>query len=165
MDIDVESVNWEEGSLLRPPFFDFPDANWVFSLFSFSLPPSPAALSLLILPAAAVDETHGNFPTETPAQHTKSLDSYVHSSFLITIRIRLDSAKMYSLLLSLSLMASAAVGVLAADSPEFKIDVTQEVVCDRKTKSGDGIQVHYRGTLADNGNQFDSSTCSSSPLI
>ncbi|KAI1819106.1 hypothetical protein F4861DRAFT_528236 [Xylaria intraflava] len=57
-------------------------------------------------------------------------------------------------LCSLSLLASAAVGALAAD---LKIDVTLPVECERKTKDGDTIMVHYRGTLADTGAQFDSS--------
>jgi FK506-binding protein 2 len=57
--------------------------------------------------------------------------------------------------LSLSLLASAAIGVLAAG--DLKIDVTYAVECDRKTKSGDKIDVHYKGTLASNGNKFDSS--------
>ncbi|KAI1111018.1 hypothetical protein F5Y14DRAFT_426829 [Nemania sp. NC0429] len=61
---------------------------------------------------------------------------------------------MYRLLCSLTLLASAAVGALAAD---LKIDVTLPVECDRKTKKGDAIEVHYRGTLASNGNKFDAS--------
>lgn len=44
-------------------------------------------------------------------------------------------------LATLSLLASAAVGVLAAD--ELNIDVTYAVECERKTKSGD--TVHVRG--------------------
>ena len=63
---------------------------------------------------------------------------------------------MQNILLSLGLVASAAVGALAS-SPEFKIEVTQPVKCDRKTKNGDGIQVHYRGTFAGTDKQFDSS--------
>ncbi|KAI0121152.1 cation transport protein-domain-containing protein [Xylariales sp. AK1849] len=58
-------------------------------------------------------------------------------------------------LLALSLVASAAVGALAAE--ELKIDVTQEVECDRRTQKGDTIEAHYRGTLASNGNKFDAS--------
>ncbi|KAI0396447.1 FKBP-type peptidyl-prolyl cis-trans isomerase [Xylariaceae sp. FL0594] len=61
---------------------------------------------------------------------------------------------MYSLLCSLTLLASAAVGALASD---LKIDVTLPVECDRKTQKGDSIEVHYRGTLASNGKQFDAS--------
>lgn len=62
---------------------------------------------------------------------------------------------MKSVLLSFSLLASAAIGVLAAD--ELQIDKTLEVECDRKTKKGDTIQVHYRGTLKSNGQKFDAS--------
>ncbi|KAJ4291485.1 Peptidyl-prolyl cis-trans isomerase fpr2 [Collariella sp. IMI 366227] len=59
------------------------------------------------------------------------------------------------LLLSLSLLASAAVGALAAD--ELNIDVTLPVECDRKTQRGDTVSVHYRGTLQSNGEKFDAS--------
>lgn len=62
---------------------------------------------------------------------------------------------MTRLFLTLSLLASAAIGALAADS-DLGIDVTLPVECDRKTKSGDKIFVHYRGTLT-NGNKFDAS--------
>ncbi|KAI0428928.1 hypothetical protein F5Y09DRAFT_274870 [Xylaria sp. FL1042] len=61
---------------------------------------------------------------------------------------------MYRLLCSLTLLASAAVGALASD---LKIDVTLPVECDRRTQKGDSIEVHYRGTLASNGNKFDAS--------
>ncbi|KAI1465327.1 uncharacterized protein F4812DRAFT_438297 [Daldinia caldariorum] len=59
--------------------------------------------------------------------------------------------------LPLSLVASFAAGALASSSPELKIEVTLPVECDRKTESGDNIQVHYRGTLASNGKKFDAS--------
>lgn len=62
---------------------------------------------------------------------------------------------MKSIFLSLSLLASATVGVLAAE--ELGIDVTVPVECDRKTRKGDKINVHYRGTLQSNGQQFDAS--------
>ncbi|KAI2465173.1 hypothetical protein F4781DRAFT_410423 [Annulohypoxylon bovei var. microspora] len=61
---------------------------------------------------------------------------------------------MRSFLFSLSLVASITFGALASD---LKIDVTLPVECDRKTQKGDNIQVHYRGTLASNGNKFDAS--------
>lgn len=69
------------------------------------------------------------------------------------------------LLVSLSLLASAAVGILGAE--ELGIDVTTAVECERKTKKGDTIQVHYRGTLKSNGQKFDASALkrlSCSPL-
>ena len=62
---------------------------------------------------------------------------------------------MQRILLSLSLLASAAVGVLASD--DLKIEVTLPVECERKTHKGDSIDVHYRGTLQSNGEKFDAS--------
>ncbi|KAI1341169.1 hypothetical protein F5Y15DRAFT_26348 [Xylariaceae sp. FL0016] len=70
---------------------------------------------------------------------------------------------MQNLLLSVSLLASAAIGALASDSG-LKIDVTLPVECDRKTQKGDAIEVHYRGTLASNGNKFDASYDRGSPF-
>ncbi|KAI0890968.1 hypothetical protein F4806DRAFT_489771 [Annulohypoxylon nitens] len=64
---------------------------------------------------------------------------------------------MRNFLFSLSLVASITLGALASDPSELKIDVTLPVECDRKTQKGDIIQVHYRGTLASNGNKFDAS--------
>jgi len=60
------------------------------------------------------------------------------------------------------LLASAALGAVAAE--DLKIDVTVPVECDRKTQSGDKVQMHYRGTLAADGKQFDASmSCPASP--
>ncbi|KAH7250416.1 Peptidyl-prolyl cis-trans isomerase fpr2 [Fusarium solani] len=64
--------------------------------------------------------------------------------------------------LILSVLASAAVGVVAE---ELKIDVTLPVVCERKTKNGDKIHMHYRGTLAADGSQFDASYDRGTPLV
>ncbi|KAF4914557.1 FK506-binding protein 2 [Colletotrichum viniferum] len=61
---------------------------------------------------------------------------------------------MQGLLLSLGLLASSAVNVAAA---ELQIDVTQAVECERKTKNGDKVNMHYRGTLQSNGQKFDAS--------
>lgn len=58
--------------------------------------------------------------------------------------------------LFLSVLASTAVGVVTA-AEELKIDVTVPVNCERKTKNGDKVSMHYRGTLADGGKQFDAS--------
>ena len=62
----------------------------------------------------------------------------------------------------LSLLASAAIGTVAA--VEVGIEVTVPVECERKTKNGDNIQVHYRGTLAADGSQFDASYDRGQPL-
>ena len=56
--------------------------------------------------------------------------------------------------LSLAVLA-ATLGLVAAD--ELKIDVTHAVECERKSQKGDAIEVHYRGTLASNGEKFDAS--------
>jgi FK506-binding protein 2 len=43
-------------------------------------------------------------------------------------------------------------------------NLTPEITCTRKTKTGDKIDVHYRGTLASDGTQFDASYDRGSPL-
>ena len=57
--------------------------------------------------------------------------------------------------LFLSVIASAAVGLVAAEG--LKIDVTLPVECERKTQKGDVVNMHYTGTLASTGSKFDSS--------
>ncbi|KAF7559087.1 hypothetical protein G7046_g5058 [Stylonectria norvegica] len=61
-----------------------------------------------------------------------------------------------------SVLASAAAGV-AADA-QVNVDVTLPVVCERTTKAGDRVSMHYRGTLADTGKQFDASYDRGQPL-
>lgn len=63
---------------------------------------------------------------------------------------------MKGIFLSVSLLASAAFGVVAAEG--LGIDVTLPVECERKSQKGDKIFVHYRGTLQSNGEKFDAST-------
>lgn len=67
------------------------------------------------------------------------------------------------LITAISLLASAAVGVLGAS--ELGVDVTLPVDCERKTQSGDKIYVHYRGTLQSNGEKFDASSSAPSYKI
>ncbi|KAL7796840.1 hypothetical protein V8C37DRAFT_371637 [Trichoderma ceciliae] len=57
--------------------------------------------------------------------------------------------------LLLSALASCAIGVVAAE--DLKVEVTHAVECERKTQKGDKVSMHYRGTLADSGKQFDAS--------
>lgn len=45
----------------------------------------------------------------------------------------------------------------AATAEKLRIDVTHETECERKTKNGDNVEMHYRGTLAKDGKQFDAS--------
>jgi FK506-binding protein 2 len=54
-----------------------------------------------------------------------------------------------------SVLASAALSLVAAE--ELKVEVTKAVECERKTEKGDLVSMHYRGTLADSGKQFDAS--------
>ena len=58
-------------------------------------------------------------------------------------------------------IAALATAVLAA---EVKIDITRAVECERKSKVGDKIEVHYRGTLQDGGKEFDASYNRGTPL-
>jgi len=65
------------------------------------------------------------------------------------------------LAVSIAALATVATTVLAA---EVTIEVTREVECERKSKKGDKISVHYRGTLQDGGKQFDASYDRGQPL-
>lgn len=64
-------------------------------------------------------------------------------------------------LLTLAALATVATSVFAA---EVKIEVTRAVECERKTKRGDKISVHYRGTLESDGSEFDASYGRGQPL-
>lgn len=66
--------------------------------------------------------------------------------------------------LTVSIVALATVATTVLAGEEVKIEVTREVECDRKTKKGDKISVHYRGTLQDGGKQFDASYDRGQPL-
>ncbi|PQE04280.1 FK506-binding 2 protein [Rutstroemia sp. NJR-2017a BVV2] len=64
---------------------------------------------------------------------------------------------------TLALLAFTS-SVLAA---EVKVEVTKAVECDRKTKKGDTISVHYRGNLEEDGKvgkEFDASYNRGQPL-
>lgn len=66
------------------------------------------------------------------------------------------------LTVSIAALATMAATVMAGE--EVKIEVTREVECERKSKKGDKISVHYRGTLQDGGKQFDASYDRGQPL-
>ncbi len=68
------------------------------------------------------------------------------------------------LLLSLTVLATVASYVSAADDEDVKVEVTNPVECSRKTQRGDKIEVHYRGTLAQDESQFDASYDREQPL-
>ncbi|KAF7197208.1 FK506-binding protein 2 [Pseudocercospora fuligena] len=56
-------------------------------------------------------------------------------------------------------------GVSALDKP-LDIDITEAKTCgeDEKTKKGDKVEMHYRGTLEDTGYEFDASYNRGTPL-
>lgn len=57
----------------------------------------------------------------------------------------------------------ALVGLVSSSGLEIEY-LTPTVECTRKTVTGDTIEVHYRGTLASNGNEFDASYNRGQPL-
>lgn len=65
-----------------------------------------------------------------------------------------------TILLSAVLLATS---IFALDTP-LDIDVTHKVECKRPTQRGDKIDVHYRGTLASDGSEFDASYKRGQPL-
>ncbi|GAB7332187.1 hypothetical protein MBLNU13_g04049t1 [Cladosporium sp. NU13] len=65
-----------------------------------------------------------------------------------------------SIISAFALLFSAAS---ALDKP-LDIQVTKAVECTRKTKSGDKVNVHYRGTLDADGSEFDASYNRGQPL-
>lgn len=60
-------------------------------------------------------------------------------------------------LYALALVPLAAAASTTAPTDELRIDTTRSVACTRKTHNGDKISVHYNGTLASDGTEFDSS--------
>lgn len=53
----------------------------------------------------------------------------------------------------------------AADSSGLKIEKTHEIdSCKRRTRAGDTVAMHYRGTLASTGKEFDASYNRGQPL-
>lgn len=69
-------------------------------------------------------------------------------------------------LLSTLIASAVALASLGAAAPEgLEIEyLTPAVTCERKSKKGDTIDVHYAGTLQDTGKEFDSSIGRGTPL-
>ncbi|KAI9888047.1 MAG: Peptidyl-prolyl cis-trans isomerase fpr2 [Watsoniomyces obsoletus] len=63
-----------------------------------------------------------------------------------------------------AILVSGLAFVAAAADDKVQVEVTHAVECDRKTQRGDQIEVHYRGTLASDGSQFDASYDRGTPL-
>ncbi|GIZ40928.1 hypothetical protein CKM354_000424800 [Cercospora kikuchii] len=62
-----------------------------------------------------------------------------------------------------TVVATLALGVTALDKP-LDIEKTHTVECTTKTKVGDKVEMHYRGTLASDGSEFDASYNRNQPL-
>lgn len=68
-------------------------------------------------------------------------------------------------LLSTLIASAVALASLGAATEGLEIEyLTPAVTCERKTKKGDTIDVHYAGTLQDTGKEFDSSIGRGTPL-
>ncbi|KUL82522.1 hypothetical protein ZTR_10631 [Talaromyces verruculosus] len=63
-----------------------------------------------------------------------------------------------------TILTSLFLAATIATAAELQIDVTNPVECNRKTTNGDTVKMHYRGTLADSGKQFDASYDRGTPL-
>ena len=68
-----------------------------------------------------------------------------------------------SLLLT-TLLFATLLPLTTATPDGLTIEVTESVSCNRKTKKGDSVDMHYRGTLAADGSEFDASYNRGAPL-
>lgn len=64
----------------------------------------------------------------------------------------------------LSLSLSLPIPFTLAATPSVSTEYLHTAPCTRKTQQGDSIKVHYRGTLASDGTQFDASYDRGQPL-
>ena len=70
-----------------------------------------------------------------------------------------------SLPLLTTLLFATLLPLTTASTPDgLTIEVTESVSCNRKTKKGDSVDMHYRGTLAADGSEFDASYNRGAPL-
>ncbi|RAL11301.1 peptidylprolyl isomerase family protein FPR2 [Aspergillus homomorphus CBS 101889] len=62
-------------------------------------------------------------------------------------------------------LLTLALATLTTATSELGIEVTHPVECTRKTQKGDTVHMHYRGTLAADGSEFDASYKRGQPLV
>lgn len=74
---------------------------------------------------------------------------------LLLLQLPLRAILTFILITALTTLTSAS---------GLQIDVTSPVECTRKTKKGDNVDMHYRGTLASDGSEFDASYNRGKPL-
>ncbi|XP_033647707.1 peptidyl-prolyl cis-trans isomerase FKBP2-like [Asterias rubens] len=84
---------------------------------------------------------------------------------MVSLKVAL-TAGIVTFILIAGLVVVVVVVVEAGDKPKkLQIDVTKKVEnCDRRSKVGDSLHMHYTGTLED-GTQFDSSIPRGSPFV
>ena len=66
--------------------------------------------------------------------------------------------------LAVTLLAALVLPFVSAVPEGLGIEVTNSVECTRKTVKGDKVDMHYRGTLASDGSEFDASYNRGQPL-
>ncbi|KAF1830977.1 hypothetical protein BDW02DRAFT_591505 [Decorospora gaudefroyi] len=69
-----------------------------------------------------------------------------------------------ALALATATAATAATAGEIVNNAHLKTEVVTAAECSRKTKAGDKINVHYRGTLESDGSEFDASYNRGQPL-
>ncbi|KAI9682011.1 MAG: Peptidyl-prolyl cis-trans isomerase fpr2 [Caeruleum heppii] len=72
--------------------------------------------------------------------------------------------RLLAVLLAVAATSVSITAGAASDDDHVTVEVTQAVDCDRKSQKGDSIEVHYRGTLAADGSEFDASYNRGQPL-
>ncbi|EEQ92277.1 hypothetical protein RJZ56_007126 [Blastomyces dermatitidis] len=73
--------------------------------------------------------------------------------------------RVQSLVTFLSLSLFSLTTFVVAEESGLKIEKTHTVECERRTTVGDVVSMHYRGTLASDGSQFDASYDRGQPLV
>ncbi|RKF59302.1 FK506-binding protein 2 [Erysiphe neolycopersici] len=93
--------------------------------------------------------------------HPHFFDKHLNFFSNRILRNTLSKMRLSKLFVICMLTAESA---LAATGEQVKIQIDKAVECERKSRKGDTIFVHYRGTLQDGGKQFDSSYDRGKPL-
>ena len=103
----------------------------------------------------------GNLPfSSTPPHSTlgRYFDRLAQDTYSFSFACTMEVVRLFLLPLLLCALVKAA-------EEELKIEVIEKPKeCDRKTKVGDYLSMHYTGVLASNGKKFDSSRDRNSPF-
>ncbi len=82
----------------------------------------------------------------------------------VTPHLSQRKATMHVPTLAVTLLAALVLPFVSAVPEGLGIEVTNSVECTRKTVKGDKVDMHYRGTLASDGSEFDASYNRGQPL-